>query len=473
MCVLNDDVMLIILKQLNRRERSNVRLVCKRFKVLCDFIKFNDKLIIFDRMPPVIGRLKYTNEPYSLDDCVYVSDLERFWLAHADCLKFVKKLVIYSVNKRYGFEIKTLDQLEHLELYNITFKTASLVESPKLVNIYCLKAFFNQEQVKLTSNKFNNLTVPKETFLAIANQLNHVDYLEVNHPFDLASLFTLGYDLRMVKRLRFVPMKLSVVLKVINHNLFKNVKRVDCFVDNNYNYNLEFDNPLSTYALERFRESISEREQNLDVYFCGINPVKASFEFLTNFYEEFKDSIKFCYPSSILFANEDILTLLLSYDQVHLIELYKLIHILCLIDLPVNERIYKKLVNITYLIVTLKSDDMTNFKTVLNYWPELVSFKFCQVTWNRIRDYQLRFDSLVEFSCLTRLKIVCWQLVDLKFLIEMKSIKYLVLVLYKPFENDLLLTLLRSLRYLAFVQITFLKPETTHSEEELSKLKDD
>ena len=467
MCVLNDDVMLIILKQLNQRERSNVRLACKRFKVLCDFIKFNDKLIIFDRMPPVIGRLKYTNEPYSLDDCVHVSDLEPFWLAHADCFKFVKKLVIHSVNKGvYDFKIKALDQLEHLELYNITFEKPSIVKSPKLVNIYCLEAFFKQRSFKLRSNKFNNLAVSVETYLAIQDQLKSVGYLEVNHPIDMFSThFLFKYDLSMLKRLKFAPNDLSGILCTISK--FKNIKRIDCFVDSS------FGSGLFNYFLEEFENDLRKREHDLDVYLFGINPIKASFEFLIDFYREFRELVKFTYPSLTLIANNAILNRILSYDQEHLIEFYKLIDVLCLTDLSVNARVYKKLVNITDLIITLDINDFTNFKTVLNYWPQLVDFKFYQATRNRIRDYGICFDSLVEFSRLTRLKIVCWQLVDLTFLLEMQTIKYLVLVLHKPVEDDLLLNLLRRLRHLAFVQISFLKPKTTHSKEELSKLNDD
>ena len=52
---LSDDEILIIFKLLNLNERTSIRSVCRRFKVLINSIKLNE-LVLFDILKPIAGK---------------------------------------------------------------------------------------------------------------------------------------------------------------------------------------------------------------------------------------------------------------------------------------------------------------------------------------------------------------------------------------------------------------------------------
>lgn len=113
---LDDLILLGVFKKCSLNERTNLRLVNKKFRYLVDQLSFND-LIVFDRMPPVISTYKFTNdERWRTEDTVYVTNLNKFVRRFADKLENVKRLVIRSVNKfEYDFNVD-LKRLTHLEL---------------------------------------------------------------------------------------------------------------------------------------------------------------------------------------------------------------------------------------------------------------------------------------------------------------------------------------------------------------------
>ena len=100
--------LLEILEYLSLKDRTTCRLVSKKFKLLCDSIKINSKLVIFNRIPETKGKLKYTDEVYTLDDTIYVKDLGKFLKAHYRNLKNIKKLVIIGVNQEQFGSLRKL-----------------------------------------------------------------------------------------------------------------------------------------------------------------------------------------------------------------------------------------------------------------------------------------------------------------------------------------------------------------------------
>ena len=130
---LSDDVLLTIIGNLNLNDRVKLRFVNRRLKCLCDSLPIN-KLIVFNGLPAVPGKLKYTGEEYTLIDTVDVDDLSKFF-RNSTILKQlanVKTLAIESTNpKAFGLRTK-FDQLEYLSLTHLLFKDVTILNSPKI-----------------------------------------------------------------------------------------------------------------------------------------------------------------------------------------------------------------------------------------------------------------------------------------------------------------------------------------------------
>ena len=132
MNVLNDDCLLLIFKELSLNERTNLRLVSKRFKRLLDTIAIK-KLVVYIQNEPLPGKLAFTDEPYDLVDTVCVSDAGKFFASPIILrqLSGVQTLVIFG--RISSFPIKaTFRKLKHLEMNNIFLESPEIFWSPSL-----------------------------------------------------------------------------------------------------------------------------------------------------------------------------------------------------------------------------------------------------------------------------------------------------------------------------------------------------
>lgn len=90
---LNDDCLLIIIRQFDLNERVNLRLLNKRFRDLCDSIAI-EQLVIYHKQERIAGQFKLIDESYTLKDTVYAYDLEKLFNTSsiAKSLKSIKKV---------------------------------------------------------------------------------------------------------------------------------------------------------------------------------------------------------------------------------------------------------------------------------------------------------------------------------------------------------------------------------------------
>lgn len=176
--VLDDDCLLEIFQHLSLKEMSKLKQVNKQFNKLAALVKIED-LIIFDRVPPVASKYKFTGEPWTLEDTVYVTDLNRFLVGHAPSLQNLKRLVIVSINRGlHDFDI-SCGQLKHLELYSTTLKTTKILESPKLENLYLHQSIFDLPCEKLNVTSLKNASIPIQLFVEMDKKLKSIKYLEI------------------------------------------------------------------------------------------------------------------------------------------------------------------------------------------------------------------------------------------------------------------------------------------------------
>ena len=145
MDILNDDEWLIIFKMFNLNERANLRLVSKQFKSLLDTIKIT-KLIVYEQMSSLPGRLVHTNEPYSIQDTVEVYDLNKFFNNPTilDQMRPIRQLVIEGYKDAEEIDLNTVfKKLTYLELHSVVFTNSSLLESTELEHLILHPSFFN------------------------------------------------------------------------------------------------------------------------------------------------------------------------------------------------------------------------------------------------------------------------------------------------------------------------------------------
>lgn len=437
------------------KERSKLRQINKRFNKLAAFVKI-ENLIIFDRMPPVSSRYKFTGEPWQLQDTVYVTDLNKFLVQHAANLQNVKRLVIISVNRElHDFKV-SCGQLKHLELYSITLHSTKILESPKLESIYLHQSFFGLPCKKLNVRSLKNASIPVLLFDEMAKMLKSVKYLEINDskgPF--MKMFLARTNLNIVERIKLPESQFDYIASICDR--FKTIKRVDYFVPDQSAYD--------PFADPTFRSYLKKRKNELEIRPFGINPLKATF--LSEFYGKFSPLIKFDHISITLIIVEEFLRSMAQFKE-HLDDFFRMVTVLSILNLPYDE-VYKRMINVDELVVTLKEKTMTNFEKILAHFPQIIGFKFYQDAELSVPDHFIDLSGLLKLRCVHKLKIAAWQKIDLSFLLGMTNLKYLVIVLYHPIDGSLFLDLLRKLKHLAYLEILFVRPNSSHSKEELSE----
>ena len=156
---IDDNSLIIILSKLNLNERFRLKLVSRKFNDLINTTLYKIKqLVIFNRTPMITGQFKFNNEEYEEEDCIHVNNLDSFFASNSKNLTNLERLVIISQNKdacELNFE---LNNLKHLELYNlIILNSSKLLESPTLDHFVGDQIEFKNCKLKFKSNKLANL----------------------------------------------------------------------------------------------------------------------------------------------------------------------------------------------------------------------------------------------------------------------------------------------------------------------------
>lgn len=135
-----DDVLILILKYLNLNERTELRLVSKKWKFFIDKIPVK-KLVIFCNLPCTPGRLKLKHERFCLGDTIMIKNWNKFIsndYVQRCFLKSVEKLVIQNSDKqKLHFYYQTFDKLIYLELHDVRIDEKSkFLESNKIETLF-------------------------------------------------------------------------------------------------------------------------------------------------------------------------------------------------------------------------------------------------------------------------------------------------------------------------------------------------
>lgn len=455
-----NDCLLANFQHLGLKNLSRLEQVNEKFDEMADFLIRSD-LYIFDRMPPFVSKFKFTGELWRMEDAVYVTDLNRFLVQHAQAIQNVKRLVIVSVNQGVHDFAIDCGQLEHLELYSINFKTPKILESSsKLQNVYLHEAFFNRPCKKLNVSSLRNASISIPLFAEIGKNLKSIQYLEINDPNCHRTRVILpATNLSVVERLKLPECQFGFLKLICDR--FPAIKRVDYFVEPR----MPGSDPFTDQA---FRSFLHQKKTRNQIRPFGINSLEAPF--LSEFYGRFHPLIHFDHIGVTLIICKEFLQFIGRFVD-HLNDFFKLTTVVSIINLPYTKAVYKRLVNVNELIITMQERTMKNFKEILSSLPDVITcFKFYQdADLIDVPDYFFDLRRLTQLKSVHKLKVAVWQRIDLSFLLEMPNLKYLILILRQPIEDGLLYDLLEQLKYLVYLQILFVKPDSSHSKEELGK----
>lgn len=125
------------------------------------------------------------------------------------------------------------------------------------------------------------------------------------------------------------------------------------------------------------------------------------------------------------------------------------------------------MVNLRDIYLNLVEDDGSQFEKLLTFFPLLNRLEITQAAKTSLSD--IFYSIPVHCKNISHLKIYCFEVLKFDFLFQMKNLKYLILNLYHPIKNEIVFELIKNLKYLAFLQIHFLKTEDDISNENLSK----
>ena len=215
MVTLNDDEWLIIFKMLNLNERTNLRLVSKRFKRLLDTIKIT-KLVIYQKRCALPGRLNYTDEPYGIQDTAEVYDLNKFFNNPIilDQMQPIRQLVIECHMKDKEIDLNTeFTKLNYLRLRNAMFTNSSLLQSAELEHLILELSFF------------------KSTKLCMTFLMERIQNGELDADYGLPQLvFNYQFNELKSRKLKYLNLDLTdptFLEYCVEHDLFSSLEEID------------------------------------------------------------------------------------------------------------------------------------------------------------------------------------------------------------------------------------------------------
>lgn len=312
--------------------------------------------------------------------------------------------------------------------------------------------------------KLNHLNCGLFTLTLFGKQLESIEHLEVNSGSALNSddYFKDQKNMKIRSTLKFFPKSFAGLKMICERN--QTLKRIDCSFDP------DMPPPKLTSKQQEYNEFLAIKPKETEIYLYGFNSVKTSLEFIDRFYSIMKCKLRPMCPGNCLIIDEQTLPILNQFDQDKLYELYKSIMSISIVNLPIDEAIYKKLTLVNDLRITLTIENLDNLQKFIDYWPDLICLKIYQRPEFVLSDYFLKLDWSAKYECIMDFKLLLFQLIDLSFLLKMKNLNYLNIILYYPVENDFILSLFKKLKHLAHLHVLFLKPKIGYSNEELSTI---
>lgn len=466
---MNDAIVLKIVSELSSwNEKLKLKFVSQQFNRLVDeSLSQTRRLVVFHRLPVLPdGQFKFTDDEYDSRDCLYITDLNKFFEANVKKLQHLEKLVIFSVNQglcKLNFQ---LPRLQHLELYNLTITNPKLLSSPKLASFYNQDSVYRNCAPKFAVKKLNNLCISSEYFVGICPSLQEIDYLEI--PENIVSLRLdplIGLKARRIKINTDIKTAVDLCLK------FECVERVDL------NLTMAALNPFDLlfttgYMLDDL-EKFFEKKSKTALFILGAKVTRRNYRRLIDFLEEVvlpkldvesnRMTLQIDCPCMLadLEANDELLGAFHALNEALVFE-----------DLHLSNSLFNKFGNVKQIEMCLNSAERYNdrdpFDKFLLYFPKLNRLEI-EVQPN-VKLNNRFLDTIPEFcKNLTHLRVQCFDEVSFGFLSQLQKLKYLMVTTYHAWRHRVTSRLLKQLRYLSYFRLSFLKPENGFAKEDLSK----
>lgn len=401
------------------------------------------------------GKLAFTDEVYSLQDCVYVFDLEKFFNNESllERLSSLKILVINGLDCG-GFTVGScLANLTHLELRKAYIINPGILKSSKIVNL-CLFENYGHRLVENYFNDFRNYSALKRFShsIMILEELEFYQVCSKNACFN--GLVTLDCYLNSFKTLVFISNNFKE-LKTLNVRI---AKSRDEFID------LLRSDPL--------RKVVNKLRSDLEVNIIGIPLNKSTHKVVEEFLYDFSSEIHFPRGRIALTASGDWDSFGKGYlkKNPHLFDgFFKQIDRVRCQDPVKDKSFYARFKNVSeaayHFWLEVRHDLPGRFKS----HPHINSLILTSLP-----DGHYLNDIMDEIPTycqnLIRLEMEQWDDVNFDFLLKLPKLKILKLYLRFSFDQSLFIEILRHLKHLTFVEIIYERTDS-HTKEELSAFK--
>lgn len=480
MDMLNDDQLLLIFAKMPLNERTDLRLVSKRFRRLLDTIAIK-KLVVYIQNEALPGKLAFTNEPYELADTVRVSDPGKFFASPMilNQLKGVETLVIFGRISQFAIKTK-FAKLKHLEMNNIFLESPEIFKSPSLESL----KLHDCDLINLTHEiVFSGRSVAESSFLILGfGELRSKTLKRLA----LYGLFESAFYVHLHKtglcaslqQINIIAVDFDALIYLSKH--CETLKVIDIIIPKA--------NQIAQLATkERLQEIANGFPAALSVYLYGVLWNRKTSANLHFFLETLAQNfVYFIVPERKLVLNlfkYPTCDWLKFIDRAYL-DLSKFcqsVNVLDLIEpqdhfgplLPkrkMDEDVFKRFTNCEAVYFN-PTTSFVPFKQFVNIFPLLreitLSSMFNQTYGNEQLD-------LIGEKCprLEKLTVDHWadKKANFGFLLKLGRLTELKLLLFRPIDQSVLFELLKRARFIEIVEVCFVRPKN-HDRSELGAFK--
>lgn len=396
------------------------------------------------------------DEKYSLQDCVYVLNLQTFFANKfiLQRLDKIEKLVINGLDRPEFSVNSTFQRLIHLELREVCMGNSTVLQSPNIKTLFLHNAHLSNSGEDYFNGMlgFNRLTCKLNHFSHSAMLRPDVEDVEFyrscvkNGTF--SELETLDCYLTDLKTLIFIGNHFPK-LKTVNVRI---AKSRDDFID------LLDDNAL--------RKLVSKLRPDLNVNIFGIPLNRSTQEVITDMILSFEFS--FASGCVGVLVNDEIT----EYDDEHphlMDGFFKQIDAIRFEDRLPDRSLYDKFSNVSKASynfwLEVRHDLPDRFKAHPNVTSLILTSLPDGHYLNDIMDM-----IPVHMTNLTNLQMDQWDDTNFDFLLQLAKLKTLRLLLRFEFDQSLFIEMLRNLKHLSFVEI-FYERTDLHTKDRLSAFK--
>lgn len=472
MTQLVDDCWLLIFERLNLNERRVVRSTCKRFRDLCDKIKIY-KLIIYEKLPPIAGRLRYTNEPYGLEHTVYVVNLNRFFNDEQIVFKqmrSIRSLVVHG-DGRFAVDLKAkFKQLNYLELHNCKFSNPILLSSTKLEYIIFDDVHLRPpHQVNEKAKKI--LAKPDESLfwflIGFEKLTKSLKYLSLAPEISMILVAT-ALDSHVFDNLEEADVTVTELVSIgifARSGNFPNLRKLNCIIKTD-----DVEAVVDFLAETDTRELFSIFSNQLTVYLFGLQFSQINKPALVGFLKPFGKKIQEHKGRLNIQVDQQIYKHIKKWRKNHNLEhFFKLVSTITLADdAPTFDKaFFQKFSPYCHELICLTNPSPADFERILDTLNNLKTIQLHKEIYEK-KLYANKLLNLIGQKCplLETLMFESWEKINFGFLMKLQRLKHLYVRLLYPFPQDILFDMLRKHRDLTEFDIYF--ERSSESENEIS-----